>query len=132
MNNNNVSKHEIKKLHLEGIVLFAINNIPDADPNTLKHFLELANTGGTFGTISHDRIIRKMNQVLKYVPRACLNSLLILMDLLEIEPPNQLALGDAQSQRIQSGNGNGNGEPMTLVIEASKAVVLDDNGFYSR
>lgn len=129
MHNHNAAKNEIKKLHLEGIVLFAINNIPNADPNTLKHFLELANTGGTFGTISHDRIIRKMNQVLKYVPGACLNSLLILMDLLEIEPPEQLPLGGSESQMIQSGNGSG--ESMTFVIEASKAVVLDDKGFYS-
>lgn len=129
MHNNNASKNEIKKLHLEGIVLFAINNIPNADSTTLKHFLELANTGGTFGTISHERILKKMNQVLKYVPGACLNSLLILMDLLEIEPPKQLVLGGSQSQRIQSSDGNG--ESMTFIIEASKAVVLDDKGFYS-
>lgn len=129
MHNNNTAKNEIKKLHLEGIVLFAINNIPNADSATLKHFLELANTGGTFGTISHERILKKMSQVLKYVPGTCLNSLLILLDLLEIEPPNQLALGGSQSERIQSGNENG--EAMTFIIEASKAVVLDDNGFYS-
>ena len=130
MHNINASKNEIKKLHLEGIVLFAINNIPNADPTTLKHFLELANTDGSFGTISHERILKKMNQVLKYVPGACLNSLLILIDLLEIEPPSRLALGDSQSERMQSSNGNG--EPMTLIIEASEEVVLDNKGFYSR
>lgn len=130
MHNNCVAKNEIKKLHLEGIVLFAINNIPNADSGTLKHFLELANTGGTFGTISHERILKKMNQVLKYVPGACLNTLLILIDLLEIEPPSRLALDGSQSRTIQSSNGNG--ESMPFVIEASKAVALDDNGFYSR
>ena len=130
MHNHNASKYEIKKLHLEGIVFFAMNNIPNADPNTLKHFLELVNSDGTFGTISHDQILSKMNQVLKYVPGACLNSMLILIDLLEIEPPKQLALSDSQSERGQSSDGSG--EAMTLIIESSKAVVLDDTGFYSR
>ena len=130
MHNHNASKYEIKKLHLEGIVFFAMNNIPNADPNTLKHFLELVNSDGTFGTISHERILKKMEQVLKYVPGACLNSMLILIDLLEIQPPKQLTLGDSQSERGQSSDGSG--ESMTFIIEASRAVVLDDTGFYSR
>ena len=69
---------EIKKLKLEEVVLFAINNIPQVDPTTLKQFLELTNAGGTFGTISHQQILKKMRQVLKYVPGACVSSLVIL------------------------------------------------------
>ena len=83
---------EIKKLKLEEVVLFAINNIPQVDPTTLNQFLELTNAGGTFGTISHQQILKKMRQVLKYVPGACVSSLVILMDLLEIEPSDNLLI----------------------------------------
>ena len=86
------STNEIKKHHLEEMVLFAINNIPDIDPVTLERFMELVNTGGNFGKISHKQILRKMHQVLKYIPNACGQSLLILMDLLEIKSFDQLAL----------------------------------------
>jgi hypothetical protein len=84
--------NEIKKVKLKELVLFALNNIPQADATTLKQFLELANAGGTFGTISHCQIFKKMRQVLKYVPGASVSSLLILLDLLEIEPVDGLAL----------------------------------------
>jgi hypothetical protein len=88
---------EVKKLHLEETVLFAMNHIPQADPATLKRFLELVNAGGTFGSISHEQILRKMALVLKYVPNASASSLLILLDLLEIKPARQLALAAPQS-----------------------------------
>jgi hypothetical protein len=88
--------HEVKKLQVEEMVLFAINHIPQADTVTLKRFLELVNTGGTFGVISHEQILRKMALVLKYIPDASVPSLLILMDLLEIKPARQLALQAGQ------------------------------------
>ena len=79
MGNNTRSANEIKKLRLEEVVLFAINNVPQADTRTLKLFLKLVNAGGSFGTISHGQILKKMHQLLKYVPDASHSSLLILM-----------------------------------------------------
>jgi hypothetical protein len=98
-----IPPHEIKKLHLEELVLFAINHIPEADPTTLKQFLKLVNTDGTFGAISYEQILRKMYLVLKYVPEASVSSLLILMDLLEIEPSRQLILKTAQTGPAETG-----------------------------
>lgn len=102
-NGNGLKPNEVKKLHLEEVVLFAINNIPQADSTTLKQFLELVSAGGTFGTISHEQIVRKMEQILRYVPGACVPSLLILLDLLEIEPAAQLALKPPRDGRLRAG-----------------------------
>jgi hypothetical protein len=77
-------KDGIKKLQISETVLFAIHNIPGIDQATLEKFLELVNTTGTFGAISHEQIIAKMHLTLKYIPDACPHSLLILGDLLEI------------------------------------------------
>ncbi len=108
---------EIKKLHLEAVVLFAINNIPRVDAATLKQFLELVNAGGAFGSISHEQIVKKMDQVMKYIPGACGQSLLILMDLLEIAPPRKLAAPREDAS-------------FPLIIEAAPPVSLGREGFY--
>lgn len=89
---NGTAVNEIKKLHLQEVVLFAMNHIPQADPRTLKLFLELVNAGGSFGAISHEEIMLKMQQVMRYVPNARATSLLILLDLLQIKPPARPAL----------------------------------------
>ncbi len=98
--------NEIKKLKIEEIILFAINNIPEADPTTLEQFLELVNAGGTFGAISHEQILKKMHQLLKYIPGACAHSLLIVADLLEIGLSEPLFLSSrsnwANSDRANS------------------------------
>jgi hypothetical protein len=91
---------EIKKLHLEEVVLFAINHIPQTDPTTLKRFLELVSAGGTFGTISQEQILRKMALVLKYIPSASASSLLVLLDLLEMKPVRPLVLDAPQAGRF--------------------------------
>ncbi|MCB0194526.1 MAG: hypothetical protein KDJ65_21430 [Anaerolineae bacterium] len=91
MRNAAETNHSIKKLRLEETVLFAINTIPQVDTLTLKRFLELVNAGGTFGSITHDQIVRKMHLVLKYVPDASVSSLLIVLDLLDMAIPYQLA-----------------------------------------
>jgi hypothetical protein len=75
---------EIKKLQVSEAVLFAIDNIPDVDQATLEKFLELVNTTGTFGAMSHEQLRAKMRLTLKYIPNACPHSLLILADLLGI------------------------------------------------
>lgn len=120
MGNVTTSVNGIKKLYLEEMVLFAVNNIPQVDPATLEHFLELVNVDGNFGTISHEQILRKMRQVLKYIPDACGQSFLILMDLLEIKSFEQLALTSAQAgwTKINAEAQN----PMLLVMKASSTA----------
>lgn len=103
MRNTETPSNEIKKLHLEAVVLFASCNIPEVDPTTLKQFLELVNANGTFGSISHEQILKKMLMLLKYVPDACPHSLTVLLDLLEIKPghhlaPNTLETGQPKSK----------------------------------
>lgn len=97
MGNLATSTKEIKKLQLEQLVSFTIDNIPHADGPTLERFLELVHAGGTFGTISHEQILTKMRLVLKYIPNASVPSFLILMDLLDINPANLLALTASQT-----------------------------------
>ena len=88
MHNNTASNNEIKKLHLEGIVLFAINNIPSIDVFTLRKLQELLNTPeGGFGFTTTAQLIADMELILKYVPGTCGYSLLVLAELLEMSLP---------------------------------------------
>lgn len=121
------STNEVKKLQVEEIVLFAINNIPDVDTTTLKQFLELVNAGGTFGTISHDQIIKKMHKVLKYIPGASVHSLLVLTDLLEIELPVQPLLRAPRKQRLEAQTGI---KPM--FIDAAAKATNSTKNLYAR
>lgn len=117
------SVKEIKKLKLEEVVLFAINHVPQADPTTLKQFLELVNAGGTFGTITHEEILKAMRQVLKYVPQASIRSFMILVDLLEIQPGDQLFL---QPPPAGQANSNADGlEPLIFFVEIPSGEGLE-------
>jgi len=89
---------QISKLQIEEMVTFTIKNIPQCDPPTLKRFLELVNAGGTFGSMSQEQVLRKMQQVVRYIPGACAQSLLILLDLLDLKPARQLALAAPQPE----------------------------------
>lgn len=82
---------EISKLHLHETVRFALEAIPDIHVNSLEKLVELVNTDGSHGTICQERLIAKMRHVLKYVPGACTESLLIVVDLLEIPIPDSPA-----------------------------------------
>jgi hypothetical protein len=121
MTNQTNTTQEIKKLHVEAMVLFAINNIPQVDAGTLKQFLELVNANGSFGSISHEQILRKMEQVARYIPGSCANSLLILMDLLGISP--QLAGWELPRQ---------NGRQLPAFMIETPALALGEGGFYLR
>jgi hypothetical protein len=116
--------NEIKKVKLKEVVLFALNNIPQADATTLKQFLELANAGGTFGTISHRQILKNMRQVLKYVPGASVRSLMILLDLLEIEPVDESVL-DAPPAERWNADPNEAG-PAALLIDLAEVMPSSD------
>jgi|GEM_PF-1220565 len=114
--------NEIKKLHLEAVVVFASCNIPEVDPATLKQFLELVNADGTFGSISHEQILKKMVMLLKYVPEVCPHSLMVLLDLLEIKPvhhlsPNTLETGQPKSKERSKSN-----ETIPFLIETQPVL----------
>jgi hypothetical protein len=81
--------NEIKKLHVEATVMFAISHIPDVDEKTLETFLELVNVNGNFGTISQAQLTEKMKLLLKHVPNACEKSLFTLSELLSIHFPRK-------------------------------------------
>jgi hypothetical protein len=122
------SVKEIKKLKLEEVVLFAINHVPQADPTTLKQFLELVNAGGTFGTITHEQILKTMRQVLKYVPHASIRSFMILIDLLEIRPGDQLFLQPPAAR--QAGSNAEDLEPLTFFLEVPSRVGQECRSVY--
>lgn len=119
--------NEIKKRKLQEVAQFAVNNIPQVDPTTLKQFLELANAGGNYDSISHQQIIKRMHQVLKYVPGASANSLLILTDLLEIDLSKHLFLNSAEVGRLGSGVQKNGQRP--FIIETPKSIIRGSDVF---
>ena len=80
-----IQSQVINKRDVAATVLFAINNIPAADEDTLVRFLELVNATGNFGPVSHQELIEKMILLKKYIPDTCDYSLLALSELLGIQ-----------------------------------------------
>ncbi|MDX1522447.1 MAG: hypothetical protein R3264_12545, partial [Anaerolineae bacterium] len=76
--------NEIKKMHVEATITFAINHVPKADPATLEKFLELVNVTGTFGAISEEELLEKMALLLRHVPGTCEYSLKTIGEILGI------------------------------------------------
>ena len=85
---------EVKKLHVETTVKFAINHIPNIDEPTLEKFLDLVNVNGNFGTITCEQILEKIQLIKKYIPNACEWSLNAVSDLLEVQFPAKEAVID--------------------------------------
>jgi hypothetical protein len=83
---------EIRKLHLQSTVSFAIEHVPAVHQATLEQLMALVYTDGSHGSISHQQLLTKMRLVLKYLPDACPRSLIILIDLLELPRAGSLAL----------------------------------------
>ncbi len=92
----------IKKLHIEAAVIFAINNIPSIDEDTLQKFLELINITGNFGVISQAELLEKMRLIRKYIPDACGYSLLTLAELLEMTSPLKTVNNNAATMPAKS------------------------------
>jgi hypothetical protein len=94
-----------KKLQIADTIAFAIKNIPSVDERTLQAFLELINVTGTFGIITHEQVVNRIRQVLKYVPDACPRSLLIMADLLELKTaPSTAVLSSPRRPSLQPAN----------------------------
>jgi hypothetical protein len=89
---------EIRKLHLQSTVSFAIEHVPTVHRATLEQLMALVYTDGSHGSISHQQLLSKMRLVLKYLPDACPRSLIILIDLLELPRAGSLALLPAPGQ----------------------------------
>jgi len=81
-NSATLKQGQIKKLHLEATVHFAISHIPSVDQPTLEKYLELVNIDGNFGTISEAELLEKMELVMRFIPNACDHSLRTLGELL--------------------------------------------------
>ena len=84
-----IPNEEIKKLHIEATVMFAVNHIPNIDEDTLEKFLDLVNVSGNFGTISREQLVEKMALIQKYIPTTCEWSLQALSELLEVQYPKK-------------------------------------------
>jgi hypothetical protein len=74
----------IKKIHVEAAVAFAIENIPGTDTDTLQKLIELVNVTGNFGAIPQAELLDKMHIIQKFIPNTCGFSLYILAELLDI------------------------------------------------
>lgn len=90
-----MNRQTIKKLHVKDTVIFAVKHVPETNQATLEKFLELVNTDGNYGYISQEQLLTKIGLALRYVPNVCLNSLLVVTDLLDVSLP---LLTDDQAQ----------------------------------
>lgn len=114
MNDQKISHaHKIDKKQITAMAIFAMTNIPNTDEFTLKKFLELMNTTGTYGMITCQQFKRTVEVMKKYIPNTCDYSLDVLTDLLrtyfflEGEMDNDEG-GDARPNRADpSGSSNG-------------------------
>jgi hypothetical protein len=85
-----MDQRKIDKKHVATAILFAVKHIPQTDETTLNKFLELVNTTGSFGWMSEQQILAEMQLMLKRVPGTCRDSLLTVLELLDVCVPLQL------------------------------------------
>ena len=78
---------EIKKQQLETGIAFIIEQVPDVDVWTLHKLLDYVNITENFSSITKNELLEKMRLMRKYLPSACRYSLIMLAELLELEPP---------------------------------------------
>ena len=76
----------IKRERVEAAVLFAAQNIPGIDGDTLHKFLDFVNTTSDLGLITKHELLEKMRLIRKYIPNTCQYSLMMLAELLELHP----------------------------------------------
>jgi hypothetical protein len=81
---------KIDKKHITTTVLFAVKHIPDVNDVTLHKLLELVNTTGSIGWMSEQQLLAEMQLMLKRVPGTCRDSLLTVLELLDVCIPLHL------------------------------------------
>ena len=84
------SGQKIDKKHIATATLFAIKYIPNTDAATLHKFLELVNTTGSIGWITEPQLVAEMKLMVKHVPDTCRESLLTVIELLDVCVPLDL------------------------------------------
>jgi hypothetical protein len=113
MNDQKISHaRKIDKRQITAMATFAMTNIPNTDEFTLKKFLELMNTTGTYGMITCKQFKRTVELMKKYIPNTCDYSLNVLIDLLRtyflLEGEMDDDGGDARPNQVNpSGSNNG-------------------------
>lgn len=85
-----MDERKIDKKHIATAILFAVKHIPHTDEVTLHKFLELVNTTGSIGWMSEQQLLAEMQLMLKRVPGTCRDSLLTVLELLDICVPLHL------------------------------------------
>jgi hypothetical protein len=78
---------QIDKKHVATVILFAIKHVPNTDEATLNKFLEMVNLTGSFGWITDEQLLAEMKLMMKYVPGSCADSLLTVIELLNVCVP---------------------------------------------
>ena len=82
-----MDERKIDKKHVTTAVLFAVKYMPHTDEATLHKFLELVNSTGSIGWMSEQQLLAEMQLLLKRVPGTCRDSLLTVLELLEVCVP---------------------------------------------
>jgi hypothetical protein len=85
-----MDEQKIDKKHIATAILFAVKHVPYTDEVTLHKFLELVNTTGSIGWMSERQLLAQMQLMLKRVPGTCRESLLTVLELLDVCVPLHL------------------------------------------
>ncbi|MBN1217609.1 MAG: hypothetical protein JXM69_01670 [Anaerolineae bacterium] len=93
---------KIDKKHVATVIIFAIKYIPNTDAATLYKFLELVNTTGSFGWTTEAQLLAEMKFMARRVPHTCRDSLLTVIELLDVCVP--LDLESRRMAQITAGN----------------------------
>lgn len=81
----------LKKIHVQEMVLFAIEYLPQLDRPTLEHFLELLDLEEAYSYISARELASKMQLMMRHIPETCAYSLQTLAALLDVQLQNPRA-----------------------------------------
>lgn len=102
-NTTTTHARKIDKKHIATAIIFAVKYIPHTDAATLNKFLELVNLTGSFGWITDQQLLAQIRLMMKYVPGTCEDSLLTMVELLDVGAPlnirsNNMALIASENQ----------------------------------
>lgn len=78
---------KIDKQHVAEVILYAINQVPNTDERTLQTLLELVKATGRSDWITDQQLLERMKSMVKYAPGTCGDSLLTVIELLDICVP---------------------------------------------
>ncbi len=100
---------KIDRKQVTSMTIFVMNNVPGVDEFTLKKFLELMNTMGSFGSITDQQLKQIMTLMMKYIPDTRQHSLQVLVEHLNICLPLNGRSSDKFSVILQNKSKSANG-----------------------